>query len=156
MGEEKVLYSVKMRSSLGGTHGVGGQHISGAERIVTKNSVEQEMISMLHRAWEHDRGAADFIQFKVEAVRHEGITCCPLLPLYQIDTATKEEGRAAAKKELLRSGVSETAMGKGFAILESLTDSMRGAAVVDAETGERLDGLGMRGVRCSCMDCEDT
>lgn len=86
MGEEKVLYSVKMRSSLGGAHGVGGQHISGAERIVTKNSVEQEMISMLHRAWEHDRGAA----------------------------------------------------------------------VVDAETGERLDGLGMRGVRCSCMDCEDT
>lgn len=78
MGEEKVLYSVKMRSSLGGAHGVGGQHISGAERIVTKNSVEQEMISMLHRAWEHDRGAADFIQFKVEAVRHEGITCCPL------------------------------------------------------------------------------
>lgn len=50
MGEEKVLYSVKMRSSLGGAHGVGGQHISGAERIVTKNSVEQEMISMLHRA----------------------------------------------------------------------------------------------------------
>lgn len=100
--------------------------------------------------------AADFIQFKVEAVRHEGITCCPLLPLYQIDTATKEEGRAAAKKELLRSGVSETAIGKGFALLESLTDSMRGAAVVDAETGERLDGLGMRGVRCSCMDCEDT
>ena len=76
MGEEKVLYSVKMRSSLGGAHGVGGQHISGAERIVTKNSVEQEMISMLHRAWEHDRGAADFIQFKVEAVRREGITCC--------------------------------------------------------------------------------
>ena len=118
MGEEKVLYSVKMRSSLGGAHGVGGQHISGAERIVTKNSVEQEMISMLHRAWEHDRGAADFIQFKVEAVRHEGITCCPLLPLYQIDTATKEEGRAAAKKELLRSGVRETAIGKGFAHLE--------------------------------------
>ena len=28
MGEEKVLYSVKMRSSLGGAHGVGGQHIS--------------------------------------------------------------------------------------------------------------------------------
>lgn len=25
MGEEKVLYSVKMRSSLGGAHGVGGQ-----------------------------------------------------------------------------------------------------------------------------------
>ena len=118
MGEEKVLYSVKMRSSLGGAHGVGGQHISGAERIVTKNSVEQEMIFMLHRAWEHDRGAADFIQFKVEAVRHEGITCCPLLPLYQIDTATKEEGRAAAKKELLRSGVTETAIGKGFALFK--------------------------------------
>ncbi len=71
---------------------------------------------MLHRAWEHDRGAADFIQFKVEAVRHEGNHRCPLLPLYQIDTTTKEEGRAAAKKELLRSGVSETAMGKAIAL----------------------------------------
>ena len=28
-----MLYSVKMRSSLGGTHGKGGRHISGAERI---------------------------------------------------------------------------------------------------------------------------
>lgn len=98
MGEEKVLYSVKMRSSLGGAHGVGGQHISGAERIVTKNSVEQEMISMLHRAWEHDRGAADFIQFKVEAVRHEGITCCPLLPLYRlIRQQRRKDGRQRKK-----------------------------------------------------------
>lgn len=156
MGEKKILYSVKMRSSLGGIHGVGGRHISGAERIVAADGVEREVISMLRRAREHDRGAADFIRLKVEAVRQEEITGCPLLPLYQIDTATKEEGRAAARVELLRSGVSETAAGKGFALLESLTDSMRGAAVIDAETGERLDSLGMRGVRCSCMDCEDT
>ena len=79
MGEEKVLYSVKMRSSLGGAHGVGGQHISGAERIVTKNSVEQEMISMLHRAWEHDRGAADFIQFKVESPAARFCLCTRLI-----------------------------------------------------------------------------
>ena len=33
---------------------------------------------------------------------------------------------------------------------------MRGAIVMDAETGERLDGRGERGVRCSNMDSADT
>lgn len=65
MGEEKVLYSVKMRSSLMVTHGVGGQHISRAERIVTKE--QRRTGDDFHAApclgtllWRED-----FIQFKV-------------------------------------------------------------------------------------------
>lgn len=156
MGEVKELYSVKMRSSLGSIHGKGGRHISGAERIIGEEQVEAEVISMLRRAREHDRGAADYIQLKVERVRPEEIIYCPMLPLYQMDTKTKDEGRLTAKRELVRAGVGEAAVEKGFALLESLADSMRGAAVIDATTGTRLDGFGMRGVRCSSMDCEDS
>lgn len=42
-----MLYSVKMRSSLGGYHGEGGRHISGAERIVPEDQVEADVIAML-------------------------------------------------------------------------------------------------------------
>lgn len=150
-----MLYSVKMRSSLGGVHGQGGRHISGAERIVTEEDMERSVLAMLRRARTHERGAADFIQLKVEEVKPENIQYCPLLPMYQMVSHSKEEGRDMAKKELLRIGVSEVAVRNGFAELESLTDSMRGAIVMDALTGKRLDDRKERGVRCSNMDCED-
>lgn len=151
-----MLYSVKMRSSLGGYHGEGGRHISGAERIVPEDQVEADVIAMLRRARTHERGAADFIQVKVEEVKPQTIAYCPMIPIYQMNTSTREEGRETAKKELARIGVSEAAIRSAFHELESLTDSMRGAIVMDAVTGERLDDRHERGVRCSNMDCEDT
>jgi 6-carboxyhexanoate--CoA ligase len=39
--------------------------------------------------------------------------------------------------------------------IANLPRSMRGAMVMDALSGVRLDGLGERGVRLSHMDCED-
>lgn len=151
-----MLYSVKMRSSLGGVHGSGGRHISGAERIVPEDAVEASILSMLRRARTHDRGAADFIQLKVEEVRPRDIVYCPLISIYQRDVATKEEGRRAALTELVRAGVSAAAAAKGLHAIAALTDSMRGAIVMDAVSGERLDEEGERGIRCSNMDCEDT
>lgn len=151
-----MLYSMKMRSSLGGMHGKGGRHISGAERIVPEDEVEESVISMLRRARRHERGAADFIQLKVEEVHPEDVVYCPLLPMYQKDTETKDEGRQVAREELLRIGVSREAVESAFRELEALTDSMRGAIVMDALSGKRLDDRAERGVRCSNMDCEDT
>lgn len=151
-----MLYSVKMRSSLGGTHGEGGRHISGAERIVPEDRVEENVLAMLRRARTHERGAADFINVKVEEIPDSSIEYCDLIPLYQMNTSTKEEGRAMAKKELLRIGVSKAAVESAFHELESLSDSMRGAIVMDAVSGERLDDRKERGVRCSNMDCENT
>ena len=150
-----MLYSVKMRSSLGGIHGEGGRHISGAERIVPEEDMEESVLSMLRRARMHERGEADFIQIKVEKVRPTSIQYCPLIPIYQRHVTSKEEGRAVAKQELLRIGVSEVAVTNGFAALESLDDSMRGAIVMDALTGKRLDERKERGIRCSNMDCEN-
>ena len=90
-----MLYSVKMRSSLGGTHGKGGRHISGAERIVSEDLVDETVISMMRRAREHERGCADFIQVKVEEVPDAAVSYCLMLPLYQIDTSEKSEGQGS-------------------------------------------------------------
>ena len=88
-----MLYSVKMHSSQGGVHGVGGRHISGAERIVPEGKVEESVAAMLLRARTHQRGAASFMQVKVEEVPEESIQYCPVLPVHQITTRTKAEGR---------------------------------------------------------------
>lgn len=149
------MYSVKMRSSRGGVHGHGGRHISGAEQIVSAENMDAAVLSMLHRARAHGRGQADFINLKVEEIQMRQVVYCPLLPVYQMNTRTKEEGRQRAREELLRIGVSDRAVTCAFQLLESLTDSMRGAAVIDAESGMRLDDLKERGVRCSSMDAED-
>lgn len=149
-----MIYSVKMHSSLGGVHGNGGRHISGAERIVPEEALEETVLAMLARARTHERGAADFISLKVEEVR--GAAHCPLVPLYQRDTATKEEGRRAAREELIRAGVSPRAADAGLRALASLSDSLRGAMVLDAVSGERLDDKGARGIRCSNMDAADS
>lgn len=149
-----MIYSVKMHSSLGGVHGEGGRHISGAERIVPEEALEAAVLAMLARARTHERGAADFISVKVEEVRDA--VRVPLVPMYQRDTATKEEGRRAAREELIRAGVSPAAADAGLLALASLTDSLRGAMVLDAVSGVRLDGRGARGIRCSNMDAADS
>lgn len=150
-----MLYSVKMRSAQGGPHEKGGRHISGAERILSEEKIEQTIIAMLHRAQGHQRGAADFVSLKVEAVQPADITYLPLLPLSSCEAATVAEGRQTALAELVRAGVSEQAAATGIARIQGLRDSMRGAMLLDAVSGERVDALGDRGVRVSKMDCDN-
>lgn len=149
------MFSIKMRSSLGGKNGVGGKHISGAERIVKSCDVEKTVSSLLERARNHERGKADFINLKIQEVNENEAVRVPLLKITSKKTSSKSEGRSFAKSELLRIGVSEVAVKNAFEALESLSDSMRGAIVLDADSGERLDSFGMRGVRCSNMDVAD-
>lgn len=150
-----VLYSVKMHSSRGSCHGFGGRHISGAERILQETQVDSSVIQMIRRARVHERGAADFIQIKVEEIPEKKIQYCPLLSIHETEADTPEEGRRKAIEELQRAGVSRKAAESGMAFLAALNDSMRGAVVIDAAQGCRLDHSGQRGVRCSCMDCMD-
>ena len=153
-----------MRSSLGSVHGIGGRHISGAERIVPEKSLEETVCEMLRRARTHERGTADFIQLKVEELNLSKAVHAPLLRFSEIKSSSKDEGRRIAAEELEAAGVSHKAVTAGMSLLGALTDSMRGAMVIDAETGERLDTLPRpgvpspdprRGIRCSPMDIAD-
>ena len=44
----------------------------------------------------------------------------------------------------------------GISRIINLRDSMRGAMLLDADTGLRVDSLGERGVRVSKMDCDNS
>lgn len=150
-----MLYSVRMRSAEGGAHEMGGRHISGAERLVAPADLAEITQQMIARALSHSRGTADFINIKVEAVPPERIHTVPLLPVRTQASADVQAGRLAARAELLKAGVNAAAVDAGFNQLLSLSDSMRGAMLLCARSGRRLDSEGMRGIRVSRMDIAD-
>ncbi|MEG0798683.1 MAG: 6-carboxyhexanoate--CoA ligase [Acidaminococcaceae bacterium] len=151
-----MLFSVKMRAAQGGAHEKGGRHISGAERILPEAKVEEAVLAMLKRAREHERGKADFISIKVEAVTPQEIAYKPLLAMESFTATTVAEGHQIALTELEKAGVSKAAAHKGIGSLLALNDSMRGAMLLDAVSGERLDGTGARGIRVTKMDCANS
>ncbi len=151
-----MLFSIKMRAAQGGAHEKGGRHISGAERILSESGLEKAVLSMLDRARKHERGRADFINIRVEEVKNEDVIYRQLLSMESLEAANVAEGHAKALAELEKTGVTKESAQKGMAALMALPDSLRGAMVFDAISGERLDGKGQRGVRVSKMDCADS
>lgn len=150
-----MLYSVKMRAAENGAHENGGRHISGAERLVDFDKITATTASMLARAFNHSRGRADFINIKVEAIQPKDIISVPLLPIATQTTTDYLSGRTAALSALVQAGVSRIAAELGLAQLLSLSDSMRGAMLICATTGQRLDCAADRGIRVSRMDIAD-
>ncbi len=149
------MYSVRMRAAQGGRHEEGGRHISGAERIVPYEKVEQTAAGMLKRAFTHSRGQADFITITIEIVQPGRIQQVPLLPVYPSSSLTREEGHKAAEHALVAAGVTPSGAKQGILRLSSLADSMRGAMLLCAVTGRRLDHTEGRGIRVSRMDIEN-
>ena len=160
-------YSLKMRASQ--QVGEGGQkheqHISGAERIVGRDSVEAVCTAMVRRAMNHSKGDPDFINVKIEKVHESDIQILKALPVTRIDVDTWQEGldkafglvsKAVAEcDERLLRGAREDLI-KDFAQklpeLLRATFPMRGAMLYDIATGERLEPDHERGVRATYMD----
>ncbi len=143
------LYSLRMRAAQGGAHEQGGRHISGAEAILPETELKGAALAMLERALGHSRGKADFLQIVVERVPTQEVQSAPLLPVYTQANSDIEQGRRLAIKALLRMGVAKEAALSGLNMLDGLSDSMRGAMLVCAKTGCRLDESGERGIRVS-------
>lgn len=150
-----MLYSVRMRAAEGGAHECGGQHISGAERLLREECIEDTAQRMIQRALTHSRGKADFINLTIETVHEEIIEKVPLLPITTCTVDSVEHGRETAKKLLLSAGITQKAVTQAFYELDHLQMSMRGAMMLDMITGKRLDSLAKRGVRVSRMDIEN-
>lgn len=138
-------YSVKMRAAR------GGEHVSGAEKIVPASAVPKTLALLAERALTHAKGTPDFINLKVEA-QHE-IQHLPALPVTTNVTATAAEGRAKAAELLAAAGI--TRIGE---IMSRFAEShgMRGAMLLDADTLERLEPDPDRGVRATYMDDADS
>lgn len=144
-----------MRSAQGGAHETGGRHISGAERIVSQEMVARTTNVMLERAFSHTRGQADFINIVVEKIEDHQVQEIPLLSVHIVPGDDVAAGHHAAQEALMAAGVTPLAVQSGMAALLSLADSMRGAMLLCATTGRRLDDTGSRGIRVSKMDIVD-
>lgn len=149
------LYSVRMRAAQGGPHEKGGHHISGAERIVKLDEVGSIAQSLAERALHHSKGTADFINITVDLIPPEKIRYIDCLKVEEHKTGSISESHQLVTDLLQGSNISEEAVHKAISLLKSLDKSMRGAMLVDAITGERLD-IGNRGVRVSHMDSFDS
>lgn len=146
-----MYYSIRMRAAQGGAHEEGGHHISGAERIVTKDELEQLSADLVHRALHHSKGCADFIRLTIDAIDEATIHYVPALAVNNTQVRTVTEAYTIANELLTAHGITARALQQGLQLLRSQKEAMRGALICNALTGERLDTLGNRGLRVSRM-----
>lgn len=160
MDEERrggqVLYSVRMRAAQGGPHERGGRHVSGAERIVTEERLHRTVRALLERARRHARGDPDFVQVTVERVPAGAVARIAALPVVTLGTGAPDEARRVARALLEAAGVAPVAAREAVALLAAgpgpAGTAMRGAVLMDAATGERLEPDRGRGVRVTRVD----
>ena len=145
------LYSIRMRGAEGGPHEEGGRHISGAERIVDEGDLQSVASALIHRALHHSKGKSDFINIRIDAIHDEDIMYVDCIAIEEHKSESVQESHELAK-DLLQSVVNYKAVEQAFTELGQLPGNMRGAILLDANTGVRLDQDHMRGVRVSHMD----
>lgn len=144
------LYSVRMHSRR------ENRHLSGAERLVGPAELETAAAALVRRALEHPRGRAEEIRLVVDLVPPAAIRRGRLLDLRTYRVCDYRQGRSAARCLLQQAGVAETAV---TAAMDWIAQgaapdgrAMRGAMLIDTESGARLEADPARGVRASRMD----
>ena len=144
-------YSLKMRASqqVGEGEQKREQHISGAERIVGRDSVEAVCSAMVRRAMTHSKGDPDFINVKIEKVHESDIQILKALPVTRVDVDTWQEG---LEKAFGLVGDAAAGIREKLPELLRATFPMRGAMLYDIATGNRLEPDHERGVRATYMD----
>lgn len=146
-------YSLKMRASqqIGEGDQKREQHISGAERIVSREAVEAVCSAMARRALTHSKGDPDFINIKIEKVCEKDIQILKALPVTRVDVDSWQQGLSKAF-ELIDQAAELKDFRKKIPELLRETFPMRGAMLYDIATGERLEPDRNRGVRATYMD----
>lgn len=133
-----------------------GQHLAGAERIVTGAAASEAVAALTARAMNCVNGPAAEIYCSAEridpaAVRYEQL---PDVVTYMV--RDWQEGRHAATCLLSRAGVPIEVAVQALDLLAKGAGGggavMRGAVIMDAKTGERCETDPSRGIRVSRMD----
>lgn len=148
------LFSIRMRAAN------ADGHLCGAEQLVPVEQLPGLIVRMAKRAQNHSRGNPETIRISIDAVPAATVHLAQLPDITTVVVADVASGRAAARAELLRAGVSALAADRAIAIVANGAapggQAMRGAMLVDADSGERLESDPARGVRVSRMDMSAT
>jgi 6-carboxyhexanoate--CoA ligase len=143
----KNLLSIRMRASKTLQKAPNGQqHISGAEGLYERLDIHKVVKSYIERAMNHPKGKPDKVIITIEDIKQRP-KMISALPVATIHCRTPREGKKAVIALLQSSGISERAVASAFGLIKKGT--MRGAAIVAAETGKRLDPDRERGIRVS-------
>jgi 6-carboxyhexanoate--CoA ligase len=124
-------------------------HISGAEGMYPKKQVRSIVQSYLDRAQNHPKGRPDRIIITIETLRTKPRPVCTL-PVVTLKCASPAQATAHILRLLSSAGISERALDTALAIVRS-KNTMRGAALVPAHGGRRVEPDKDRGIRASCL-----
>ncbi len=146
------LISLRMRASL------CGHHLCGAERIVAEGEVVAATTTMVTRAMQGAGALPDEVHCSLERLDPASIRLVSLPDVATFEVSDWQSGRRLAKQLLTRAGVSLEAASFALDLLAAGPGPdgtvMRGAVIMNARTGERLETDAGRGVRVSRMDLE--
>jgi len=135
-----------------------GLHISGAERIVGYSELGPASDSLVLRAIRHERGKPDCISIHADALDLGKISRLSPLRVRNSVVHSVREAHELAITELAGAGVSEAAAANAISHVTNgaarVGRNMRGAMIVDAATGERLEPDRYRGIRARAVDYE--
>lgn len=145
-----MLYSIKIRTSL------EGKHISGAERIVSKEKISNVVETLLKRQKYKD---FDFSNIKIEKISQEPIILKKSLKIETYEFENYKKALSFAFNIISKKTNIPLETAKKFINLLYIgaspdKNNMRGAMIVN-EKGERLEKDKFRGVRTVLVDFKD-
>lgn len=122
-------------------------HISGAEGIYESESIGEVVERYIGRALTHPRGRPDRIEIKIERItaRPKKIRS---LPVRTVISRSPEAAQRYIRKMLFSAGVSDAAIERAMKVVYG-ERTMRGASVICARSGRRIEPDGERGIRAS-------
>lgn len=122
-------------------------HISGAEGLYPKNLVRSAVQGYIDRARNHPKGKPDRIVLTVEKIDRRPMTISSL-PVVTLNCASVKTASEPISRLLFEAGVSKKALQTAFNVIRN-DHSMRGAALVLACSGNRVEPARDRGIRAS-------
>ncbi len=149
MNNQNSLYSIRMRASL------RERHISGAERIVSHDRIDATVRELVARARDRECEPARIV-VSVDVLDPASIGYLTSLEVTTLEAPDHRSGREYAARVLHLAGVSDQAIAVALKLISTGAApsgaNMRGAMIMDAETGERLEPDQERGIRASRFD----
>ena len=155
MDNRSPLFSVRMRASTGAPHEAGGRHVSGAERLVRRDELEATALELIRRARERN-APAEHLRISIDEIPVDEVHRCGCLDVTTVAELDPPASLRRATEYLTRAGIARDAIAAAFNLLRDGAAGdgmpMRGAALLNACSGERLDPDLRRGIRASRFD----
>ena len=122
-------------------------HISGAETICARTEIPSVVQTYIDRSIAHPRGKPDKVQISIEKLKKSPVII-PALPVITAINRTVSGASAIIVRLLINAGISIKAIDSAILLLNN-REAMRGASLVLAASGRRVEPDRLRGVRAS-------